>query len=80
MEKGTRVMKCPKCLPEVTRIRIKITAEIYGKTVRIHCTKCLEFFEVEIPVPAEEPKQASTGGFPFSDAFGDVFDLLKPKK
>lgn len=76
VEKGTRIMKCPNCLPEVTRIRIKVTVEIYGKTVRVHCTKCLESFDVEIPVPAAEPEQAPKG-FQFEDLFGD---WLKPKK
>lgn len=81
MEKGTREVRCPNCLPEVTIITIKVTVETFGKRVRIKCRKCLTTFITEpIPVPAAEPEQAPAGGFPFSEGFGDIFDFLKPKR
>lgn len=82
MEKGTRIMKCPNCLPEITRIRIRVTVETYGKTIRIHCTKCQEAFDVEVPVPAvETASEKDRKENPFSDTFGDLFgDWFKPKK
>ncbi len=77
MEKGTREVQCRHCLPERTIIRIKITAEMYGKRVRITCKKCTMTFLTEpIPVPALEPEQARDK-FSFDDLFGD---WLKPKK
>lgn len=82
MEKGTRDVQCRDCLPERTIIRIKVTAEMYGKRVRIKCEKCLTTFYTEpIPVPAAEATKQTSGGFPFGDAFGDIFgDMFKPKK
>ena len=81
MEKETRIIRCPKCVPEVTRIRIKVTVETYGKTIRIHCRKCLEDFDVEIPVPAAEAPEPPTGEPPFADAYSELFgDWFKPKK
>jgi hypothetical protein len=77
MEKGTRIVKCPNCLPEVTFIRIKITVEDYGKTGRVRCRKCLEYVEVTIPVPpTEESQDEEPTGFPFTD----VFDIFKMKR
>lgn len=78
MEKGTRKVKCPNCLPEVTRIRIRITVAVYGKSVKISCPKCLQDFWTEIPVPAvEESLKQGPAGFPFGenpfDVFGDLF-------
>jgi hypothetical protein len=86
LEKGTRLVKCPKCLPEVTRIRIRVTVAVYGKSVKIPCPKCLQDFWAEIPVPPLEPKQAreefSFGDSlsPFNDPFNLFGDLFRPKR
>ncbi len=79
MEKGTRLVRCPHCLPEVTRIRIQITVAVYGKSVKVPCPKCLQDFWTDIPVPAAEPTQKQSSSGPFSGAFEDIFDLFKSR-
>lgn len=79
MEKGTREVKCPNCLPEVTKIVVPVTTKDYGKAVKVRCTKCQTDFSVEIPIPTRQP-QGAPGGFPFGDIFGDLFGGTNTKK
>lgn len=77
MEKGYRIVECPNCKQ---KHRLKITPEIYGKTVEVICSnapKCRTKFRTTIPVPALSPQNVSGEGFDFS-AIDELFG--KPKK